>query len=323
MKQVRFGIIGCGIIAERFAKALKRSPAAQLYACAAREHERADAFAKKHGAKKAYGHYQAILEDKDVDAIYIATVHTTHARIARESILAGKPVLCEKPFFTNEKEGEEIISLAREKQILTMEGFWTRTLPAYHKAKDWIKNGKIGEIRLIRTAFCFPFPYTQQTKNHRLWNPKVGGGALLDAGVYPYQYVTGIMDAPPEEVNAAIQYAPSGVDATVSMILKYPSAMADCLTSINGYMDTTAILSGTQGYIKQYHFLGTRKAELYDNQNELIECFEDPEEEGFVHEIAHFVSLLHAGKTESAWIPLNDTLDFARCADSILGKLEG
>lgn len=315
---INFGIIGCGGIAARFAKALASSKEASLYACAAREQSRAEAFAQEHGAEKAYGDYQSLLRDEKVDAVYIATVHTAHAQNARDCILAGKPVLCEKPFFVNAREAREVITLARERQVLTVEAFWTRMLPAFCKVKEWIDGGKIGEVQLIRAAFCFCMPYREEMRRHRLWDPRQGGGALLDLGVYPYEYVTGLMGGPPLELYSATLSGPTGVDLTVSMTLKYKSALAECLASMGGWMDDTAVISGTNGYIKQPKFWGCREAELYDASGSLVERFYDPETEGFVHEIAHFAELVRSDATESPLIPLGDTLDFAQRVEGIL-----
>ena len=317
LNKIRFGIIGCGNIARRFSQALNQSAHAELFACAARDEERAKVFAKEYGAQKSYGSYQAILEDQDVDAVYIATVHSTHAQIAKDCIRAGKPLLCEKPFFINSSEAQEVIELGRERGVLMMEGFWTRTQPAYLKVKEWISEGRIGEARLIRAAFCFPVPYSEATKSSRLWNPQLGGGALLDAGVYPYMYVTGLMGGPPQDFTAMVQRVDSGVDMSVIMCMRYPGLLADCLTSIAGRMDDSAIISGTQGYIKQHRFLGSRKAELYNQRGELVDSFSDPVEEGFIHEIDHFVQLIRSKDLESPLIPLADTLDFARKVDYI------
>ena len=318
MQKVKFGIIGCGGIAARFARALAKSETAELVAVAARDLSRAEAFAREHGAARFYGDYQSLVEDPSVQAVYIATVHTTHAENAQRALRAGKAVISEKPFFVGGKEAEETIALAREKKVLMMEGFWTRTMPAYLKAKEWIKAGRIGELSMIRAAFCFNMPTEGRFKDSRIWNPAVGGGALLDAGVYPYEYVTGILDAKPVEMKTLVQRTETGVDGTVTMSMKFASGViADCLTSVKGYMDDVAILSGSKGYIKQYYFLGCRKTELYEGR-ELTEVYEDPEEEGFVHEIDHFASLYWAGKTESDLIPLDDTLDFARRAEAIL-----
>lgn len=320
MEKIRFGILGCGNIAARFAKALNKSEDAELYASAARSAEKAEKFAETHGGK-AYAGYEDLLADPEVQAVYIATVHTTHAELAKMAIEAGKPVICEKPFFTNGKEAKEVIELAKAKNVLIMEAFWTRTQPAYKKMMEWIREGKIGELRMIRAAFCFAMPYMDALKEHRLWNPELGGGALLDAGVYPYEYVTGIMGCPPKELQTMVDWAPTGVDRTVTMNMKFENGViADCLTSIGGYMDSESVISGTGGYIKQYYFLGSRKTELYQGREGLVETYEDPEEEGFVHQIAHLANLIRDGKTESDLNPLSLTLDFAEKADLILKK---
>ena len=321
MEKLRIGILGCGGIGHRFADALARTEEAELVACAARELSRAEAFTQMHGGTaKAYGSYEELVQDPQVQAVYIATVHTAHAQAARLCIEAGKAVLCEKPFFVNGREAEEVIALAREKKVLVMEAFWTRLMPAFQKAKEWIREGKIGQLTLIRGAFCFPMPVNEYTVHHRLLDPAVGGGALLDVGVYPYEYVTGLMDGPPDRMHTSVQFGPTGVDASVAMTLEYDcGVLADCLVSIAGFMDDTGIISGTEGYIKQYYFPGCKKTELYHGYD-LVETFEDPEEEGFVHEINHFAGLYREGKTESPVIPLADTLDFARRIEGILGK---
>ena len=318
MEKLRFGILGCGGIAHRFALALERSEAGELVACAARDPARAQAFAAAHGGVRACGSYEELVNDPSVEAVYVATVHTAHAQAARLCIEAGKAVLCEKPFFVNGREAREITALAREKHVLVMEAFWTRLMPAYQKAKDWIRAGRIGQVRLIRAAFCFPMPVNEQTVRHRLLDPAVGGGALLDVGVYPYEYVTGLMDGPPDHLTTSVLTGPTGVDESVAMILRYDrGVLADCLASIGGVMDDVATISGTEGFIKQYYFPGCRKTELYRGL-ELAETFEDPEEEGFVHEIAHFARLYRSGRTESDVIPLADTVDFADRVESIL-----
>ena len=311
--RLRFGIIGCGTIAARFSEALKKSSSGEAVACAARELSRAEEFAKKHEIKAAYGSYEELLSDESVQAVYIATVHTEHAKLAKMCINAGKAVICEKPLFVNETEAKEVIALAKEKDVLVMEAFWTRTLPAFAKAKEWIKAGKIGDVSLIRAAFCFPMPYIPETKDHRLFNPKLGGGALLDVGVYPYMYATGLMEEYPEDIKITKSMGETGVDLTTGMLLRFKGgAVADLLCSINGSMDETAIISGNAGLIKQYRFYGCTKTELCNQLGVVLETYEDPQDEGFVHEIEHFAKLYASGKKESDLIPLADTLDFAK-----------
>ena len=317
---MKYGIIGCGGIGKRFAAALRKSPVAELYACAARDKAKAEKFASENGALKAYGSYEELINDPEVEAVYIATVHNTHAETAELCINAGKPVVCEKPFFINGEEADRVIALAKEKNVLIMEGFWSKIQPAYLKVKEWIRDGRIGDITMIHAAFCFNIPYNEQTKNMRHFLPETAGGALLDAGVYPYEYVTGIMDGEPDELFYSVQRISTGVDGTTAMILKYPHAIASCLTSITAVADNTAEICGTNGTIKQYYFVGSKKAELYSLRGELLDSFVDPEEEGFVHEIAHFTALVREGKKESDLVPLEPTRAFAHAADRILGN---
>ena len=317
--KTRFGIIGCGFIASRFAQALKQSDSAQLYAVAARDPARAAEFAQKHGAVKSYGSYTELLEDPEVDCIYIATVNSTHAPIAEMCIAAGKPLICEKPFFVSTEEGKRVIAAAREAGVLIMEAMWSRCIPAYHKVKQWIAEGKIGDVRLIRSAFCFPKPYTKETADNRLFDLNTGGGACLDVGVYPYEYATGIMNAPPDECKILKVIGPTGVDLSVGLFLKYNSGViADCLASITGFMDEDGMVSGNEGYILQKRFYGSRRCELYDNAGSLVDSFDDPVEDGFVHEINHFCDMLREGRTESTFIPLADTLDFTGVYEKML-----
>ena len=305
-----------------FAGALNQSESAQLYAVAARDPQRAAGFAGKYGASKSYGSYQELLADPEVDCVYIATVNSTHASIAEMCIAAGKPLICEKPFFMSREEGERVIAAAREAGVLIMEGMWSRCIPAYHKVKQWIMNGRIGDVRLIRSAFCFPMPYTQETKSNRLFDPATGGGACLDVGVYPYEYATGIMNAPPDECKIMTVTGPTGVDLSVGLFLKYNSGViADCLASIAGFMNEDAVVSGNDGYILQKYFYGSRRCELYDNSHNLLESFDDPVEDGFVHEIRHFCEMLRDGRLESSYIPLADTLDFTGVYEKLLKEM--
>lgn len=318
MKKVKFGILGCGQIAHRFAAALLRAGDAELTACAARDPERARCFAASHGSIFACSSYEELVRRPDVDAVYIATVHSAHAGNAELCIRAGKAVLCEKPFFTNADDAKRIIHLAQDKHILIMEGMWTRMLPAFIRCKQWIDSGKIGTPTLLRAAFCFSNPYQADS---RLWKTETCGGAFFDVGIYPYEFAVGLLGEKPKSILPAVQYAPSGVDATSAFIMLFESgAVAECLSSINGYMEDDAVISGTKGYIRMQHFWRCRKAELFRNNGELLDCFDDPEQEGFIHEIDHFVQMYRAGFMESMLVPLSDTLDFAETADKILGK---
>ena len=317
--KTKFGILGCGGIAGRFAAALKLSESGELYAAAARDEARARAFIERHGSGKAYGSYRELIEDGNVEIVYISLVHSQHFEAAKMCVEHGKPVICEKPFFITAREAEELSALAKEKNVLIMEAMWTRCLPCFQKAREWAQSGAIGDVRLIDAAFCFNFPYDPK---HRLYDPDTAGGALLDAGVYPYEFVTGILGEKPAEIKAVARKAPNGVDETIVMSLGFDGgALASAITSIGVRASETAHIYGTNGSIRVERFLRSRKCELLNEAGEVIERFEDDQAEGFVHEIEHVVDLHRRGLKESPLIPIADNIDFARAADLILKQV--
>lgn len=318
-RKIRFGVVGCGGIAKRFINALRMSDCAELYAVASQTEGRAEAYAKEFAAPKAYDDYEKLIHDPQVDAIYIALVHTMHYPVIMKCIEAGKPILCEKPMLIHEAEAKIVAEEARKRNVLVMEAFWTRTLPCYRKTKQWIEDGRIGRLSMISADFCFRFPYNEETKNFRLWDHKVGGGALLDAGVYPYLFITGIAGRHPKDVQGFLQMNTElMVDTSVTMELLFENGVLGIgSASLISEKSQTATVSGTNGYILVHDFLGSRMVELYDEKDHLVESYSDPQPEGFVHEIRHFVQLYLEQKTESPLIPLADSVDFAAAAEKI------
>ena len=313
--KTKFGILGCGGIARRFAEALRLSESGELYAAAARDEARAQELVDTFGGQKAYGSYLDLIMDENVEIVYISLVHSGHYEAAKLCVEHGKSVLCEKPFFVTEADAVKLVALAREKGVLIMEAMWTRCLPAYQKAKEWARNGAIGEIKFIDAAFCFRFPFSPQ---HRLYNPETAGGALLDAGVYPYEFITGILEEKPAEIKGVALKAPTGVDETISMTMRFESGvLANAVASMGVRMSETAHIYGTKGYVKAYRFLGSRKCELRNEQDEVVLDFTDDHKEGFVYEIEHIVDLYRRKMTESPLIPLEDSIDFVRTADLV------
>jgi predicted dehydrogenase len=286
-----------------------------LYAAAARDEARAREMIESFGGRKAYGSYLDLVRDPDVEIVYISLVHNYHYEAAKLCVEHGKPVLCEKPFFISEKEAVALDKLAREKGVLVMEAMWTRFLPAFQKAREWARSGAIGEVKLLDAAFCFNFPYDPK---HRLYNTETAGGALFDAGVYPYEFITGILGEAPEEIRAVARKAPNGVDEAVVMALRFPcGVLASAVTSVGVKTSETAHIYGTKGSIKVHRFLRSRKCELMNEDDEVIDSLTDYQEEGFVYEIEHVADLYRRGETESPLIPLRDSVDFARAADIV------
>ncbi|BCJ99541.1 Gfo/Idh/MocA family protein [Anaerocolumna chitinilytica] len=315
---IHFGIIGLGSIANRFASVLNKAEDTVLTAVASREMKRSQEFAKKYGAAKAYDNYKMLIEDDEIDIIYVALTHNFHYEIVKQCILNGKAVLCEKPFVTTKQDAMELINLAREKKVLLMEAMWTRCIPTFQKAKEWVVNGLVGKPQLVQASFCFHFPFE---KEHRLFNPDLAGGALYDAGVYPLEFATGILGENPVTVQGIAHKCATGVDDFSVMNLGFESgALASLSCGLNASVSQDAFVYGTEGRVVIYDFLGSHKCERYDNNNQLVESFSQDFEDGFIYEIQHICELFRENKYESPLIPLEDTLACAEMFDTLINQ---
>src|SRR5688500_1806251 len=182
MKTYKWGIIGPGKIAEKFGEALLNCPNTELWAVASRDKERARLFAIKYNASKYYDQYEDLVNDEEIDVVYVATPHTFHRSHALLCLEKKKAVLCEKPLSVNYQSALEMITVAKENKVFLMEAMWTRFLPAIREVIRLIESGEIGKVVFIRADFGFSFP---DDKESRIYNMKLGGGSLLDIGVYP------------------------------------------------------------------------------------------------------------------------------------------
>jgi len=314
--KIRFGIIGLGGIASRFAKVLNNAEGVELNAVAARDKIKAEAFADKFNAKKSYNNYLELINDSEVDVVYIALTHNFHYEIVKECLNNGKGVLCEKPFVLNKKDAEELVTLSKSKNVLLMEAMWTRFIPAFKKAKEWVHEGKIGAVKLVSASFCFNTPFDPE---NRLYNPKLAGGSLYDVGVYPIEFTTGILDESPTSVSGLATFSKTGVDDFAAINMSFESgALATLSCGITANTNSDAHIYGTTGNIVIYDFFGSKKCELYDNGNNLIKCFEEDFEDGFIYQIEHFVDLYRNNKIESEIIPLKDTVACAGIFDELM-----
>lgn len=316
MKEVRFGILGPGTISSRFAKALGTVEGVGLTAAAsASSPEKAEAFARKFGARRAYGNYLRLAEDLEVDAVYVGVTHNFHYDAVRLCLEHGKAVLCEKPMSVNAEEARKLKKLAEEKNVLLMEAMWTRCLPAFRKAKEWAGSGKIGEVKYVTASFCFQ---TQFDPQNRLFNPKLAGGSLYDTGVYVIELATGILGEAPSDASGVCSVSETGVDDFASFSLRFPcGALAGLSCGVTAGTDPDAVVYGTKGRIVLRDFFAARKCELYGEDGRLKDCFEDAEPEGFVHEVRHFADLYRNGKKESDYVPLSDTVACAEVFDRL------
>jgi predicted dehydrogenase len=313
--KVRFGILGAGRIAERFAAVARGSESAEVATVAARDEDRAAAFAARMGIPRHWRSYLDLVRDPGIDAVYIATTHNFHLEQAALCLEAGKAVLCEKPLATTKADAESLAALSRSRSVLLMEAMWTRCLPSFRRAREWVRDGRIGTPRLVEAAFCINAPFDPKD---RLYDPALAGGALLDAGVYPIEFATGILGENPSSVRGVAHIGETGVDYFDSMSLGFPSgAVASLACGITAYAPRDALVAGDSGYLTVYDFLGSRKCELFDPQGRPVEFFHSDFEDGFIFEIEHFADLFRAGKIESDLIPLADTVVCAGVFDEL------
>ncbi|SFL80307.1 Predicted dehydrogenase [Paenibacillus sp. 1_12] len=316
-QKIRWGILGPGGIANTFANELLHLPDAQIVAVGSRSQERADSFAAKHNIPHAYGSYDALIADPNVDIVYVATPHSEHKDNVLASLLAGKAVLCEKAFTVNASELEELILIARENKVFLMEAMWTRYLPAIHKVREWLASGVIGDVNMVDVRFG---NRTKLNPTSRLFNPALAGGALLDVGIYCVSFISMIMGRPPSTIHSVARIGTTGVDEEFSALFGYEGRqMANLMAGLRLKTKHEAIIYGTDGEIRIPKFWEAKTAVLsvYGKQEER---FEDCGKAiGYMYEAAEAMRCLQQGKIESDIMPLDESLAIMRTLDALRG----
>ncbi len=311
-KEIKWGIIGIGRIAEKFAYDLSFVPGCRLEAVASNSMERAKDFAERHHAKMAYGTYEDIFRSSP-DVIYIATPHVFHESCTRLCLEHGVAVLCEKPFAMNEKEVLSMVTLAREKKVFLMEALWTRFLPSTIKVLELIASGAIGKIKTIQADFGFVPPYLPE---RRVLNTKLGGGAFLDIGIYP-AFLSLLLLGYPSRIDAMSTFGPTGADETTSFLYQYDNeatAVLNC--SFGADTSTEAFIYGSEGYIRMHRrFHEARKLTLCIPEKEPEEFEFERETFGYNYEISEVNRCLLAARTESELMPLSMSLKLIHLLD--------
>jgi dihydrodiol dehydrogenase / D-xylose 1-dehydrogenase (NADP) len=262
-KKLRWGIIGAGIIAEKLADALNLDPDSKLLAIASKSKERAESFAGKNNVPKVYS-YEEIVNDKEIDVIYVATTHNFHFENARLALEHGKHVLVEKAFTINAREAEKLAEIAKEKNLFLMEAIWVRFLPSYKRLKKMLMEGSVGEVKQINISFG---NFVPPMYKKRLTDPNLAGGVTLDMGIYPISFVCYMLDELPSEVNSMTRFSSSGVDEISNYLFKFPSGcMTTINTSFNLGMKRTAYIYGSKGYIEFPEFQFGEKFFLHTHE---------------------------------------------------------
>jgi len=315
MEKIRWGILGTGRIANEFAEGLTSVPDAELVAVGSRNQESADAFGEKWNVKNRHATYNALTQDPDVEIIYVSTPHTFHKENAVLCINAGKAVLCEKPITVNAREAEELIHLARDKEVFLMEAMWTRYLPLYQRLREELARGTIGDPRLLHATFGF---HREFDPDHRLFDPDLGGGALLDIGVYVISLASMIFGEA-STIGGLAHLGESGVDEQNAIILGYPDgALASLTSSITGHTPQDASLIGTKGSILidgPFWRGSAMTIRMFDGTETRIEC---PQEgNGYNYEAIHAGECLRLGQTESIIMPLDESFSIMDTMDEL------
>jgi predicted dehydrogenase len=315
--KIRWGIIGPGKIANKFAEALNNVSGAELYAVASRKEETAREFAVKHKADCFYSSYEQLVSDPKVDIVYIATPHAFHHEHTLLCLNNKKAVLCEKPLAHKYPDVQAMIEASVSNQVFLMEAMWSRFLPPVNKALELIREGQIGEVKKVKADFGFKSLYDS---NGRLYNMSLGGGSLMDVGVYPLFLALAVLGEP-TECRAAAILADTGADEVCCMVLKYPNAEAELFSSIVTDTEREAIITGTEGDIyfvspwyRQTSIVlkwkdGTRDEFTFDNSGN-----------GFEAQIIEAMNCLTQGKIESAIMPHSFSLLQSKVLDEICRK---
>ncbi len=316
MNKINWGIIGTGVIANNFAKALNIVKEANIYGVASRSIDKATAFANKYKIDHVFADYTAMIADPMVDVIYIAVPNTEHFMYTKACILGGKHVLCEKPVSVNASETRGLMELAKENKVFLMEAMWTKFLPATTCVKEWIDSERIGAIQFMDINFGFS---GERDYNSRLFNPELGGGALLDVGIYLIHYATFLMNSLPDQIQSTKYIGISGVDEMNSISFTYKEgALAVLNSAISTRIGTKAIIIGSKGKIVVDDFYRAQKALIYDEEDILIETFYEPfEENGYEYEAMEVNRCIMEGVLENPRNPLSKTIEIMEIMDHI------
>lgn len=312
---VRWGIMATGMIAELFAEGLPYVTDSELVAVGSRTQEAVDRFGQRYDVPRRHASYEALANDPEVDVVYIATPHGMHYENMLMCLNAGKHVLCEKAFTLNARQAAEVIALAREKKLFLMEAMWTRFLPAVVELRRVLMEGSIGEVRVFQADFSFP-PRFDATS--RLFAPALGGGSLLDLGIYPVSFAS-MLFGEPERIVSAAHLGSTQVDMQMSAIMVYPDGkIATALSSLECSGANRASIQGRLGRIEiEREFFHPERFSVILHEGNREDYYLPIEGNGYRYEAQEVVDLLQAGELESPIMPLDETLAIMRMMDTM------
>ena len=314
-RATKWGIVGTGNIARKFAEAVQLSGVAELLAVGSRTQLRADEFGQQFDIPHRYGNYCDLFRNSGVEAIYVATPHPFHKQNAIDALNAGKAVLCEKSLTVNASEAKELIETARNKNLFLMEAMWTRFLPPIVKLRELLAKGVIGELRVVRAEFGFRCEWKPES---RLLNAQYGGGGLLDVGVYAISLASMILGKP-SRITGLAHIGSTGVDEQAAAVLGYDKGQVAVLAcAIRTALPDETTVIGTEGSIRIHrHWWAGSKMTLSrkDKEDKIIDvpCAEN----GFVYQIKEVFQCVQAHRTESSIMPLDESLSIMGTMDEL------
>ncbi len=311
-----WGILGTGSIANQFANDLKLVEKAKIKAVASKTQSRAKSFADQHQVEKAYGTYEALIEDPEVDIVYVATPHDAHQYLSIKALTQGKHVLCEKPIALNRLQALSMIKASQDNKKFFMEAFWTRFNPTFNEVLHKVNIGFIGEVKYVNADFAMNI----SNYKSRMLNMENGGGSLLDMGVYPV-FLAYMLLGKPKDILAKANFADSGADIQTSMVFQYDNAQAVLHSSFVAASNMTATISGSLGRINLHPVW--HEAQSYDiikNNNRVNYAF-PTKGKGFTYEIEECHRCINLGMIESDQWSHQNSLDLIGMIDQIRAKI--
>jgi len=313
-ENMKVGILGAGRIAVILAETMNKMPEVECYGVASRDLEKAKAFAKEHGFQHAFGSYEGMLADEEVELVYIATPHSHHYRHMKMCLEAGKHVLCEKSFTVNEKQAKEIFRIAEEKKLLVTEAIWTRYMPSRKIINDLLDEKVVGDVRKMTANLNYPL-----LDKERIVKPELAGGALLDVGIYPLNFAYMHFGDQVREIKSAAQITSAGIDGENGMILLYEDGRMAVLNSgIHGKSDSEGVFYGSTGCMVVENINNPENIKIYDTERNLVREIKVPEQiSGYEYEITETISCIKEGKIECPSMPHTETLKMMRVMDGL------
>lgn len=311
---MKLGILGCGHIVDVVAPALMQLEALERYATASRSLEKARDCAQKYGFQKAYGSYEEILRDPEVELVYIATPHSHHYEQMLLCLEHGKHVICEKAFTMNAAQARKVLTLAAEKGLYAAEAIWTRYMPSRKLIQDTIDSGIIGKVNTLTASLSYPVSHKQ-----RIMDPALAGGALLDLGVYGLNFALMHFGDDIDRIESSVRLTDTGVDAMETITLFYKDGRMAVLThSIYCRSDRKGIIHGDKGYLIVENINNPQSVSVYDLKDQLIAHHPVPPQiNGYEYEFSEAIRCIREGKTQPDSMPHSETIKVMELMDTL------